>query len=206
MPRAINISREEAFALIDAEVVQKLNSKVMILGIRGFSGANKRGIYDDAIVLITPAKVMAVTANTDPSIDRKGIAVLQNGDYWYKRGLHGVHHLNMAISADKTLMEKLLRTNIDLDPIPGRTLPYFALRQDSPVTVLRDGQKAPETVTDPSRWPWIDIHRGGYNTTSSEGCQTIHPDQWVSFRDEVFKAMIDFAQPRVPYSLRTKTA
>jgi len=206
----ILISREEVNALIGEDLLQQLATvQVKIVGLRGFletDGPNKRGIYDDCIILITPEAIMPVKANTDPSITRKGVAVLQDGVYWYKRGLHGVHHLNLGVVGDKLIMGELLRTNKDVPPIPGRLLPYWALRQDSPVTILRDGAEKPETVIDPGNWPWIDIHRGGNNTTSSEGCQTIQPDAWPDFRDAAFKAMKDYNQPRVPYILRTKKA
>lgn len=53
---------------------------------------------------------------------------------------------------------------------------YEALVQDSPVEVARFGWADTDIG-----WFGINIHRGGYNTTSSEGCQTIYPTQWESF-------------------------
>lgn len=45
------------------------------------------------------------------------------------------------------------------------------------VTILRDGQ----VLTEQGSKYGINIHRGGITTTSSEGCQTIPPDQWEGF-------------------------
>jgi len=159
----------------------------MTFGIRGYfdPGQNKRGIYDDAIGFISDSSYGIFPANCDPSIFRSEIAVLQPGVYDYRFGLHGLHHLNpsqedtVAIREDKARKLKMLQdTKKD---IPGYTACYYAMRQAGDVTVIRDGHKDPYTDTPPRPRMFIDVHRGGYNTTSSEGCQTIYPDFWNDF-------------------------
>lgn len=68
-----------------------------IVGIRGYYrdsmgevGVNDRGIYDDAIIVITPSAFATFNGNTDPSIKRKRVAVLKPGIWWYKLGIHGL--------------------------------------------------------------------------------------------------------------------
>lgn len=52
-----------------------------------------------------------------------------------------------------------------------------------------------------SGWFGINIHKGSYTKTSSEGCQTIWPDQWKSFIDLTFAQMKLYKQKTVPYLL-----
>lgn len=194
-----SLTRAEAIARAGG-----ITGPVFLLGIRGFQAPadqNKRGIYDDAIFLVTPDACIGYNANTDPSVTRKGIAVLQPGVYKYKQGLHGIHHLDLSKKEDKAIYDLLLSSKKDHLPIAGRILPYWAYRQAGPVTVLRDGATVPETKTDPGSWPWIDIHRGGYNTTSSEGCQTIHPDQWPEAKTKGYAAMDAAASTIINYVL-----
>jgi lysozyme len=47
----------------------------------------------------------------------------------------------------------------------------------------------------------INIHRGGYRTTSSEGCQTIYPSQWDGFINLVYSEMSRYNQKTIPYLL-----
>lgn len=47
----------------------------------------------------------------------------------------------------------------------------------------------------------INIHRGGYDGTSSWGCQTFPPDDWPSFIDVVYREMKKSAQTWIPYCL-----
>lgn len=129
-----------------------------VLGVRGYYrdsmgkvGANDRGIYDDGMFVVGPETFVAFNANTDPSVFRKGIATLALGWHHYKPGNHGITR-------------------------PGGGYPAFRpATKNEELPVTRDGIAAP--------WPGvaINIHRGGRNTTSSEGCQTIHPSQWDAF-------------------------
>ena len=70
---------------------------VAILGLRGFyldsmgaPGRNDRGIYDDAIFVVSEHAFASFNANTDPSVSRKGVAVLKPGRWDYKVGTHGL--------------------------------------------------------------------------------------------------------------------
>lgn len=97
----------------------KVTEGVAIIGIRGYyrdsmgaPGANDRGIYDDALMVVSPDAFVAFNGNVDPSVHRPGIAVLQPGVWRYKIGIHGLSK-----------------------PAAQR---YKALVQAAAVTVLRD--------------------------------------------------------------------
>ena len=169
------MTRNEVEALIRS---LRVPDAVKLVGIRGYykdtmgkPGENDRGIYDDAIFLITPVLFFAFNANTDPSVFRTGIAKLVPGIHYFKKGKHGLSK-------------------------PGGG--YDALRPDTPyeaLPVTRDG------VVGEKLGVAINIHKGSYNSTSSEGCQTIHPDQWMQFKNEVYHAMDREGQKRIPYIL-----
>lgn len=151
---------------------------IILLGIRGYylssmgnPKSNDRGIYDDALFLLTPTSFQTFNANTDPSIRRDKVAVLEpNQVVEYRVGMHR-------------------------QGTPGG---HMALRQSSPVIVRRDNYIQPAGRVD-SSWGislggglWTDrnwaggifainIHKGGNTTTSSLGCQTIPPVQWANF-------------------------
>jgi len=116
-------SREETARILAARGVV---APVAILGVRGYykrtagdPTRNDRGIYDDALFVVTPSTYATFNANTDPSADyRPGLACLRPGLWWYKVGTHG------------------------LSRPPAQR--YTALVQAGPVTVDRDGE-GPDT-------------------------------------------------------------
>lgn len=157
----------KARPLLSAEDARKLakarcSDAIVLLGIRGYyrdsmgePGKNDRSLYDDAMFLITPLGATSFNANTDPSVYRKNVAVLQPGVWLYETGFHGISRGN----------------------------PYPALRQCGRVVVHRDG------VGQDDGFFAINIHRGGVNSTSSLGCQTVPPSQWDVFIDSVYVSL-----------------
>lgn len=139
-------------------VQYEVTHPMAVVAIRGYYrdtmgavGKNDRGIYDDAFFVFSSNAFASFNGNCDPSRYRPGIATLRPGIHWYRRGKHGISK-------------------------PGGGYPAFrpANAQEA-LPVDRDG------IVNPLPGVAINIHRGGYRTTSSEGCQTIYPTQWNAF-------------------------
>jgi hypothetical protein len=186
-PRLLRGDLEERLSPFD---IDHDKYPLIIVGIRGYyrdtmgkPGVNDRGIYDDAIFIVSPLAFAAFNANTDPSRYRqgsgrgngKGMASLKPG-FWpvYRFDRHR-----------------------------GRVLSYPAICQRAgPVTVIRDGDPPYEHTG----MFGINIHRGGRGTTGSGGCQTVPPDQWDGFyalaRDQARRFFgAKWKQAVIPYIL-----
>lgn len=142
------------------------DNPLTIVGIRGYykdtmgqPGQNDAGIYDDAIFIVTPFLFASYNANTDPSKRRPGTG------FGARKGM-------------ARLTPGVWRVYRFAQHDGPSTPPYDAICQRAgPVTVMRDGN--PDYPHEGNFG--INIHKGGFNTTSSEGCQTIYPDQWLEF-------------------------
>jgi hypothetical protein len=186
------ISREEALGYLASAGIAA-PTKAVLFARRGhfvdFGGDPKRndfGVFDDAIVLISPTAFVCYNANTDPSIRRPKVAVLQAGTWRYRIGTH-----NRSKPMEKR---------------------YTALIQDSEVDVFRPETEA-EPVGAASAlgrhrgagvwrgWFGVNIHRGGLTTTGSEGCQTIYKPQWDAFIETVRVEMKRHGQDVILYHL-----
>jgi hypothetical protein len=135
---------------------------VYLVGVRGYyldsmgkKGVNDRGIYDDAIFLVSPERVIPFNASTDPTGYRKG---------------HG-----FGPTKGMATLKPGIHYGWKLDYHKGQ---YPALCQrKSKVTVIRDGDPPYEDTG----YFGINGHRGGTTRTNSEGCQTWPTHQYDEF-------------------------
>lgn len=167
------LKKQDALALL-----AKLNPdyKVKLLGIRGYF-----------------KKTMGDPNSNDFNLYDDAIFIVSDDHYssWNANTDPSRHQKGVAVlKAGGPYLYKIGLHNIKN--------PYKALRQYGRVTVLRDGRPDTDTAAAPF---YIDIHKGGYNTTSSLGCQTIHPDQWIDFLTNVETLMAKNRQQIIPYCL-----
>jgi len=167
---------------------------VKVLVVRGYfensmgkKGANDRAMYDDAVFVVTPDGVQPFNGNSDPSRFRKRIATIKAPQaVRYKPGYHGYNS----------------------------KYGHPAFRQDSDITVIRDG--IGDDRDSAAKRFWCNFHRGGKNGTSSLGCLTIPPHQWDEFRnlvngllkshgqDTFYATILEYAGGKPPVAIHEK--
>ena len=148
-------------------------SKVSIVAIRGYyldsmgvAGRNDRRIYDDAMFIVHPNGIERFQANTDPNGYRKGRGTgSSKGMAMLKPGIHRFGK--------------------------GLHKGAQAFRQCERFTVIRDGDPPyPDTG-----WHAINLHSGGYTSTSSLGCQTVPKATWQRFKRTVYDLLDECQNP-----------
>ncbi|MBC8137076.1 MAG: hypothetical protein H8F28_14445 [Fibrella sp.] len=177
-------SEAETTELLEGAGIDLAVVKVAVVAVRGYyldtmgkGGVNDRGIYDDAVFVVSANAYAAFNANTDPSVYRprtaskQGVASLMPGVHWYRKGNHGISR-------------------------PGGGYPAFRpANAQEKLPVSRDGESG-------TTWGIaINIHRGSLRSTSSEGCQTIYPPQWDSFYNLLSGEMKRAGVTKFPYLL-----
>ena len=87
-------AKEKTLAMV---IRAGIEDRVALVGIRGYYAnsmgvkrKNDRNLYDDAIILLSPSAHVTFNANTDPSVFKKGIAVLKTGVHRFRKGNHGI--------------------------------------------------------------------------------------------------------------------
>lgn len=169
-----------------------------LLGVRGYfrdtmgePGRNDVGIYDDAIFFVAPGVFKAVRANTDPSrigyspSVGKFIAMLQPGLHYFIRGAHRGYTPALR-QADEDQAKEFGIPNYG----------HVKVWRSKSLSQIADG-----TAPEDEGYFAINMHKGGWGTTSSLGCQTIHPDLYGDFMDAVWAETIRRAQRVIPYLL-----
>ena len=145
-----------------------------VLAVRGYfrdsmgaPGRNDLGIYDDAVLIVTSHGMTAWNANTDPS----------------RAGWNAGAGKYMARLAPGVWKFRRLKHH------PASTDGYMAYGQgEYPVTVQRLRQDLTIATTETGCFG-INLHRGGLNGTSSEGCLTIPREQWDAFDKSLFHSL-----------------
>jgi lysozyme len=158
-------------AILEANGVDQ--SKVAVVAIRGYyldsmgkRGRNDRRIYDDAMFVVHPDGVERFQANTDPNGYRKGRGTGSRKGMAMLRP--GIHRYGKGLHK-------------------GRQ----AFRQCERFTVIRDGAPPYEDLG----YHAINLHSGGYTSTSSLGCQTIPKSTWQRFKRSVYDLLDEYKNP-----------
>ena len=167
-PVAPQLPAERVLEIVSENRVPRDRYPVCVVAIRGYRldslgkpGANDRDVFDDALFIVTPDRIIPFNGNTDPAGWKNGRATLVPGIHIFGIGPHNVSK--------------------------GPSRMYPAYRQCEPFTVTRDGRGN----TRFSGYFGIDLHKahgwfGSFGRVDSLGCQTVPTESgplgWTTFK------------------------
>ena len=157
---------------------------LFVLAVRGYyrdtmgkPGVNDYGMYDDAFFVGEDGRFSAWNGNTDPS--RTG---------WNAGAGRYMARLAPGVWTFRRLKHHASRPD-----------GYMAYGQgSSPVTVERIRENGSIAMTETGCFG-INLHRGGRDGTSSEGCCTVPAEQWTSFDLNLLRALTDAGTMTFPF-------
>lgn len=184
----------KASAIIEACPAMLFANRGYFRNTLGRLGLNDYNVYDDAIFLVTPSLVMSFNANCDPVKTgfNKGVgknyAQLMPGVWPFCQG----HHKKIKEAfRQMTPVEAFTERKLNKFFTDQRRIGQFTVRRVEKENV--------------GKLEWglqnINIHPGSESGTSSWGCQTLPPDQWIEFQTKTYAAMNAFEQTWIPYVL-----
>lgn len=200
------LTHDECLALLAKNGV---TDKVAWIGLRWKGSVyGEKDAYTDTAILVTPDGIQVFKFNTLPTAWSQDIACLVPGTYRWRKGLHGLHHLNLNQNKDgsyqapddQAAYEWLLAHVGEAHPNPKYALIYWAFREVPPMTVIRNGHTGLQTDSAAAPF-WIDGHHGGANTTSSAACQTWPLALWHTAQQAGYAAMDQYGQETIAYHL-----
>lgn len=139
----------------------------------GKPGVNDFGIWDDALFYVSPDMYLAENANTDPSRvgwnanADKPMAVLNAGVWAFRRGPH---------RGRTPALRQMTHDEAKKRGVPG----------DGRFSVTRTYAVGDKRNYIEAGYYAINMHPGGYSSTSSEGCQTIPTDRAENFLQKIW--------------------
>jgi len=178
-PRLLIVTLAEAHWAIHGPMHQPMPTHY-IFAVRGYRATtmgptkgNDVGIWDDAMFYVSPTTFLAENANTDPSRygwnrnAGKPMAVLNKGFWPFRRGPH-----KGRIPAFRQMTSEEAR--------------FKRVPNDGRFSVTRTHAPGDKRNYQEAGYYAINVHPGGVNGTSSEGCQTLPRDRADKFLQTVW--------------------
>lgn len=161
--------------LIRTNTVYLVAIRGYYLNTMGTPGKNDLNMYDDMVAWVWPNGVAAFNYNTDPT--RLGF------------NRNAGKNMAMLIPGMYTFVKRKHKGQYDAFGQGEHPVAVYRCEVSGKISSIEEGLFG------------INIHKGGFSSTSSEGCQTLPQDQWQAFKEMGYSLLRQYNQNTFKYIL-----